>query len=192
MPFLSPNQQCQSTITTTPTIRTQHHNEVKTVSQWPLTGGGDLDLDLASDLRRGLRDRDLAVPAAAAAASAAWLSSSTRSMPRNLLSVDTTPARLVCASMRHLSTWHDTHTHTRLTALCPGQPGWAGTRKVKTNLDFTEAWDSANPSHCSLSFSSSGLLHDSPDFYCYFWAMAYPFLLFSFSVLHFLVVVSVR
>ena len=24
-----------------------------------------------------------------------------------------------------------THTHTRLTALCPGQPGWAGTRKVK-------------------------------------------------------------
>ena len=25
----------------------------------------------------------------------------------------------------------DTHTHTRLTALCPGLPGWAGTRKVK-------------------------------------------------------------
>ena len=24
-----------------------------------------------------------------------------------------------------------THTHTRLTALCPGLPGWAGTRKVK-------------------------------------------------------------
>jgi len=23
------------------------------------------------------------------------------------------------------------HTHTRLTALCPGLPGWAGTRKVK-------------------------------------------------------------
>jgi len=33
-----------------------------------------------------------------------------------------------------------THTHTRLTA-CPGLPGWAGTRKVKTNLDFTEARD---------------------------------------------------
>ena len=33
-------------------------------------------------------------------------------------------------------------THTRLTALCPGLPGWAGTRKVKTNLDFTEARDS--------------------------------------------------
>jgi len=24
-----------------------------------------------------------------------------------------------------------THTHTRLTALCPGLPGWAGTKKVK-------------------------------------------------------------
>ena len=35
-----------------------------------------------------------------------------------------------------------THTHTRLTALFPGLPGWAGTRKVKTNLDFTEARDS--------------------------------------------------
>ena len=35
-----------------------------------------------------------------------------------------------------------THTHTRLMALCPGLPGWAGTRKVKTNLDFTEARDS--------------------------------------------------
>ena len=36
----------------------------------------------------------------------------------------------------------DTHTHSRLTALCPGLPGWAGTRKVKPNLDFTEARDS--------------------------------------------------
>ena len=34
------------------------------------------------------------------------------------------------------------HTHTRLTALFSGLPGWAGTRKVKTNLDFTEARDS--------------------------------------------------
>ena len=34
------------------------------------------------------------------------------------------------------------HTHTHLTTLCPGLPGWAGTRKVKTNLDFTEARDS--------------------------------------------------
>ena len=28
-------------------------------------------------------------------------------------------------------TVHNTHTHTRLTALSPGLPGWAGTRKVK-------------------------------------------------------------
>ena len=35
-----------------------------------------------------------------------------------------------------------THTHTRLMALCPGLPGWAGTRKVKTNQDFPEARDS--------------------------------------------------
>ena len=27
-------------------------------------------------------------------------------------------------------------------ALCVGLPGWAGTREVKTNLDFTEAGDS--------------------------------------------------
>ena len=35
-----------------------------------------------------------------------------------------------------------THTHTHLTALFPGLPGWACTRKVKTNLDFTEARNS--------------------------------------------------
>jgi len=34
------------------------------------------------------------------------------------------------------------HTHTRLTALFPGRPRWAGTRKGKTNLDFTGARDS--------------------------------------------------
>jgi len=33
-------------------------------------------------------------------------------------------------------------THTRLTAPCPGLPVWACTRKVKLNLDFTEARDS--------------------------------------------------
>ena len=47
---------------------------------------------------------------------------------------------------------------------------------------------SANPSHCSLSFSSSGQTTWIPESYFF----AYPFLLFSFSVLHFLVVVSVR
>ena len=34
------------------------------------------------------------------------------------------------------------HTHTHLTALCLGPRGWTGTKKVKTNLDFTEARDS--------------------------------------------------
>ena len=34
------------------------------------------------------------------------------------------------------------NTHTRLTALFPGLPRWAGTRKGKTNLDFTGARDS--------------------------------------------------
>jgi len=34
------------------------------------------------------------------------------------------------------------HTHTCLTTLFPGLPGWAGSRKVKTNLDFTETRDS--------------------------------------------------
>jgi len=48
----------------------------------------------------------------------------------------------------------------------------------------------SNFSHCSLSFFLHDWLHDFPDFYCYFWA--YPFILFSFSVLHFLVVGSVR
>jgi len=34
------------------------------------------------------------------------------------------------------------HTYTRLTTLCLGLPGKAGTRNIKTNLDFTEARDS--------------------------------------------------
>ena len=34
------------------------------------------------------------------------------------------------------------HTHTRLTALCPGLPGVSRYQKGKTNLDFTEARDS--------------------------------------------------
>ena len=34
------------------------------------------------------------------------------------------------------------NTHTRLTALYPGLPESANTRKVKTNVDFTEARDS--------------------------------------------------
>ena len=34
------------------------------------------------------------------------------------------------------------HAHAHLTALFLGLPKWAGTKKVKTNLDFTEARDS--------------------------------------------------
>jgi len=49
---------------------------------------------------------------------------------------------------------------------------------------------SANRAHRSLSFSSRLTTWIPPDFYYYLWA--YPFLLFSFSVLHFLVVCSVR
>ena len=33
-------------------------------------------------------------------------------------------------------------TYNCLTAFCPRLPGWAGTRKVKSNLDFTDARDS--------------------------------------------------
>jgi len=50
---------------------------------------------------------------------------------------------------------------------------------------------SANLSHHSLSFFSSGLTAWIPQtVYCYFWA--YLFLLLSFSVLHFLVVGSMH
>jgi len=38
-------------------------------------------------------------------------------------------------------------THTRLTALFPGPARLAGTRKVKTNLEFTEARDSERQWH---------------------------------------------
>jgi len=34
------------------------------------------------------------------------------------------------------------HAHTHLMPLCPGLPRFASTRKVKINLDFTEARDS--------------------------------------------------
>jgi len=43
----------------------------------------------------------------------------------------------------HTHTHAHAHTHTHpFNSLCPGLPGWAGTRKVKPNLDFTEARDS--------------------------------------------------
>jgi len=44
-------------------------------------------------------------------------------------------------TLRILTVHTDTHTHPilRLPGLCPGLPGWVSTR---SNLDFTEAWDS--------------------------------------------------
>ena len=39
-----------------------------------------------------------------------------------------TASQCACSLMRWLD---DDNTHTRLTALCPGLPGWASTRKVK-------------------------------------------------------------
>ena len=49
----------------------------------------------------------------------------------------------------------DTHTH--LTALCPGLPGSAGTRK--TNLDFTEAGERV----AVASSAPYASLHLTPD-----------------------------
>jgi len=47
--------------------------------------------------------------------------------------------KILSANSKHRHT--QTHTHTHLAALFPGLPGSAGTRKVKPNLDFTEARD---------------------------------------------------
>jgi len=67
--------------------------------------------------------------------------------------------------------WHDkyitAHTHTRLTALCPGLPGRAGTGKikVKTNLDFTEArgseWQWHHLGHMQVCTSLQTDIHAS-------------------------------
>ena len=40
-------------------------------------------------------------------------------------------ARFASYSELNHDLYFHTHTHIRLTALCPGMPGWAGTRKVK-------------------------------------------------------------
>ena len=45
--------------------------------------------------------------------------------------VDFTGMQVACALCRWCLTHTHTHTHARLTVLCPGPPGWAGTRKVK-------------------------------------------------------------
>ena len=58
--------------------------------------------------------------------------------PRRAHSVDSRPAD--CSSLQNSGrrssilashAWSMEHTHSRLTAFCPGLPGWAGTRKVK-------------------------------------------------------------
>ena len=41
------------------------------------------------------------------------------------------PQQCYLHCLRNLTITINTHTHTRLTALCPGLPGWAGTRNVK-------------------------------------------------------------
>ena len=43
-----------------------------------------------------------------------------------------TPWQYLSADCRMYPHWNNTHTHTRLMALCLGQPRWAGTRKVKS------------------------------------------------------------
>ena len=53
----------------------------------------------------------------------------------------------------------NTHTHTRLTALCPGLPGWAGTRKVKPIWILLEQ-EIASGSGISWACAS---LHLAPD-----------------------------
>ena len=49
---------------------------------------------------------------------------------RGRIAADTRRIRLTL-SLRIAGTPSNTHAHIRLTALCPGLPGWAGTRKVK-------------------------------------------------------------
>jgi len=52
------------------------------------------------------------------------------------------PSDILGGDEQQLSTHYINNTHTRLMALCLGLPRWAGIRKVKTNLNFTEARDS--------------------------------------------------
>ena len=53
------------------------------------------------------------------------------------------------------------HTHTRLTALCPGLPGWAGTRKVKPIWILLEQ-EIESGSGSGISWSCASL-HLAPD-----------------------------
>jgi len=51
--------------------------------------------------------------------------------------------------------------YTFLTASFPGQPGYAGTRKVKTSLDFNEARDDVG---FGMAVVSTGPYANSPHF----------------------------
>jgi len=75
-------------------------------------------------------------------------------------------------SLMVFSNFWATHTHTRLTALFLWLPRWAGTSKVKTNLDFTEARDSewqwhqlAHMQVCTLLHTDN---HTSTPLVCFF------------------------
>ena len=63
----------------------------------------------------------------------------------------------------NLPKWIHTHTHTRLTALCPGLPRWAGTRKVKPNWILVKqetvsgsgiGWAICKSAHCSRQIAT--------------------------------------
>jgi len=72
----------------------------------------------------------------------------------------------------------NTHTHPHLTALVPGLPRWASTRKVKTSLDFTEARDSEwqwhQLGHMQLSTSLQTDNHASTPPLCFYRPDALP------------------
>jgi len=124
------------------------------------------------------------------------------------------------ASSASYVSWQQQHTHTRLTALCPGLPRWAGTRKVKpiwillkqeTVSGSGISWaicKSAHrcrqitmpASHHSVLYRPDALPAAQPTVlkHCRYtsWQQFLDKLFFtaffSFSVFHFLVVVSMR
>ena len=59
------------------------------------------------------------------------ISSSCSFYQKGKTNLDFTEASDTTIRAHYVLTTTMTHTHTRLTALCPGLPGWAGTRKVK-------------------------------------------------------------
>ena len=74
-------------------------------------------------------------PAAEHSVPAAWHRASERQSPLHALQEHPSSQMPDLQNAHRYFTWigptTGTHTHTRLTALCPGLPGWAGTRKVE-------------------------------------------------------------